>query len=180
MPGAATSLFWRVSDERCRQSMRGPHPHVPSLSTWLACCIACASAQAFQEGFGSQFKAAVALLPGTVGELRNIWEQTSFAIERLQAAEACVDEEQAGLAMRVAPSWHLSFTPTPTPPEKLAAADKVATCHTLGFACFLHAEINSRKQPDIVGFCLALTRWGRDCRCVSQSYGKRAATATGR
>ncbi len=70
--------------------------------------------------------AAAALLTGTVGELRDVWEGTSFAIERLQAAEACVDEEQAGLASRVAPSWHLSFTPTPTPLQKLAAADKVS------------------------------------------------------
>ena len=67
----------------------------------------------------------IVLLTGTVSELRDVWEATSFQIERLQAAEACVAEEQAGLASRVAPSWHLSFTPTATPPEKLSAADKV-------------------------------------------------------
>ena len=67
----------------------------------------------------------LAMLAGTVGELRDVWEATSFQIERLQAAEACVNEEQAGLASRVAPSWQLSFTPRPTPPEKLTAADKV-------------------------------------------------------
>ena len=65
------------------------------------------------------------MLAGTVGELRDVWEATSFQIERLQATETCVNEEQAGLATRVAPSWHLSFTPRPTPPEKLTAADKV-------------------------------------------------------
>jgi hypothetical protein len=64
-------------------------------------------------------------LAGTVGELRDVWEATSFQIERLQATEACVNEEQAGLAKRTAPSWHLSFTPRSTPPEKLTAADKV-------------------------------------------------------
>ena len=87
---------------------------------------------------GPKCDAAVALLTGTVGELRDIWEGTSFAIERLQAAEACVDEEQAGLASRVAPSWHLSFTPTPTPPEKLAAADKVNVHHTSQTAADAH------------------------------------------
>ena len=69
----------------------------------------------------------IASLAGTVGELRDVWEATSFEIERLQAAEACVNEEQAGLASRAAPSWHLSFTPTPTLPEKLSPADKVDT-----------------------------------------------------
>ena len=65
------------------------------------------------------------MLAGTVGELRDVWEATSFQIERLQAAEACVNEEQASLASSIAPSWHLSFTPRPTPPEKLTASDKV-------------------------------------------------------
>ena len=84
------------------------------------------SASKVRRRVGPKHKARIALLTGTVGEFRDVWEETSFVIERLQAAEACVDEEQAGLSSRVAPSWHLSFTPTPTPPHKLSATDKVA------------------------------------------------------
>ena len=65
------------------------------------------------------------LLPGTVAALRDVWEATSFQIERLQAAEATVAEEQAGQASRTAPKWSLSFTPQATAPEKMAATDKV-------------------------------------------------------
>lgn len=58
-------------------------------------------------------------------ELRGVWEETAFQLERLQAAEETVAAEQAGQAGRVAPVWHLPFTPAPTPPEKMAASDKV-------------------------------------------------------
>ena len=64
-------------------------------------------------------------MAGTVAALRDIWESTSFQIERLQAAEANVAEEQAGQASRTAPMWNLTFTPQATSPEKLAATDKV-------------------------------------------------------
>jgi hypothetical protein len=54
-----------------------------------------------------------------------VWEETGFRLERLQAAEATVAEEQGGLAARTAPQWRLPFTPEWTPPEKLDAQDKV-------------------------------------------------------
>ena len=54
-----------------------------------------------------------------------MWEETGFRLERLQAAEATVAEEQGGLAARTAPQWRLPFTPEWTPPEKLAAQNKV-------------------------------------------------------
>ena len=62
---------------------------------------------------------------GTTPELRDVWEETGFRLERLQAAEATVAEEQSGLAARTAPQWRLPFTPEWTPPEKLAAQNKV-------------------------------------------------------
>jgi phosphoribosylformylglycinamidine synthase len=64
-------------------------------------------------------------ISGTAPELRDVWEETGFQLERLQAAEATVTEEQTGLAARTAPQWRLPFTPEWTPPEKLAAQDKV-------------------------------------------------------
>lgn len=68
----------------------------------------------------------VELLPGgDVRALRDLWEETSFQLERQQAAPACVAEEQAGLAARVGPSYALTFTPAPTPAEVMAASAKV-------------------------------------------------------
>lgn len=57
-------------------------------------------------------------------ELRDIWEATSFQLERLQAAEELVAEEQAGLASRTTPRWNLSYTPAWTPGDKLSATNK--------------------------------------------------------
>lgn len=68
----------------------------------------------------------VELLPGgDVRALRDLWEETSFQLERQQAAPACVAEEQAGLAARVGPSYALTFTPAPTPAAVMAAPAKV-------------------------------------------------------
>ncbi|GLC44010.1 hypothetical protein PLESTB_000219600 [Pleodorina starrii] len=69
--------------------------------------------------------AGSAAVAGDVGELRDAWEETSFVLERLQAAEECVASEQAGLRTAKAPRWVLPFTPAFTPADKLAAADKV-------------------------------------------------------
>jgi phosphoribosylformylglycinamidine synthase len=61
---------------------------------------------------------------GNVGALRDTWESTSFALERLQASAETVAAEQAGLAGRQAPNWALPWTPAWTPDEALSAADK--------------------------------------------------------
>ncbi|WIA34688.1 hypothetical protein OEZ86_013001 [Tetradesmus obliquus] len=66
-----------------------------------------------------------AVLGGNTTALRDVWEETSFALERLQAAEECVDEEQSGLKGRTAPKWTLPFTPSFTPADKMSSADKV-------------------------------------------------------
>ncbi len=63
---------------------------------------------------------------GDVGALRDVWEETSFVLERLQCAEECVAQEQAGLRDAKAPKWHLPFTPAFTPEDKLKASDKVS------------------------------------------------------
>lgn len=72
------------------------------------------------------FQTCVSLYKGTTPALRDVWEATSFRLERLQAAEATVAAEQAGLAKRQAPQWRLPYTPEWTPPEKLDAQDKVS------------------------------------------------------
>jgi phosphoribosylformylglycinamidine synthase len=48
--------------------------------------------------------------------LRNIWETTSYHLDRLQADPDCVDEENNINFDRRGPQYHLSFTPRKTPP----------------------------------------------------------------
>ena len=43
--------------------------------------------------------------------LRDIWEATSFQLERLQANKHCVVEEEKYLSQREAPKYHLTFQP---------------------------------------------------------------------
>lgn len=61
----------------------------------------------------------------TTAQLRNTWEATAFQLERLQAAEECVEAEEASQAWRTAPVWKLPYKPTWTSPEKMAATNKV-------------------------------------------------------
>jgi len=56
--------------------------------------------------------------------LRQIWEETSFQIDRLQANPACVDEEREVNFERQGPQYKLSFTPEPTPRDLLQAKNK--------------------------------------------------------
>jgi len=60
--------------------------------------------------------------------LRSWWEETSYQLERLQADPDCVEQEKKNSYDRVGPSYHLSFTPEPAPPEllKRLAKPKVA------------------------------------------------------
>jgi hypothetical protein len=52
---------------------------------------------------------------GETPALRDVWEATSFELEKLQSAEATRAQEQAGLKARTAPKWDLTYTPVSTP-----------------------------------------------------------------
>ena len=41
--------------------------------------------------------------------LRDIWEETSFQLERYQTDECCVQQEQDGLKERHEPPYHVPF-----------------------------------------------------------------------
>ncbi|KHN07581.1 Putative phosphoribosylformylglycinamidine synthase, chloroplastic/mitochondrial [Glycine soja] len=53
--------------------------------------------------------------------LRDMWEETSFQLEKFQRLASCVDMEKEGLKHRYEPSWELPFTPSFTD-EKLMSA----------------------------------------------------------
>jgi phosphoribosylformylglycinamidine synthase len=50
-----------------------------------------------------------AVLEGDVRDLRDVWEATSFELDRLQANPECVAVEAAGLLDRTGPSFHVPF-----------------------------------------------------------------------
>jgi phosphoribosylformylglycinamidine synthase len=73
--------------------------------------------------------------------LRDAWEATSFALERRQANEECVAQEQAGLAEREGHTWVVPFTPAFTPKDKLAASDKVGDGAGWGGGCCFGGDV---------------------------------------
>ncbi|MCY3776572.1 MAG: phosphoribosylformylglycinamidine synthase [Candidatus Aminicenantes bacterium] len=60
------------------------------------------------------------VLEGDVRELRDLWEETSYRIELLQADPDCVRQERRSLKRRRTPAYALSFTPRATAPDRLA------------------------------------------------------------
>ncbi|KMT18055.1 hypothetical protein BVRB_2g032480 [Beta vulgaris subsp. vulgaris] len=56
--------------------------------------------------------------------LRDIWEETSFNLEKFQRLASCVDSEKEGLKHRQEPSWSLSFTPAFTDDKYMLATAK--------------------------------------------------------
>lgn len=46
--------------------------------------------------------------------LRDLWEETSFRLERRQRNPECVRQEEVGLKSRKAPEWKLTYAPEPT------------------------------------------------------------------
>ncbi|MDE2832493.1 MAG: phosphoribosylformylglycinamidine synthase [Gemmatimonadota bacterium] len=59
-------------------------------------------------------------------ELRDLWEATSFQLERQQTNPSCVSQEEATLHARTGPNFTVPFEPMPTPPAILNASRKPA------------------------------------------------------
>ena len=47
-------------------------------------------------------------------DLRDVWEATSFELEKRQANPLCVEKEKEGLSSRIAPPYKLGFSPLPS------------------------------------------------------------------
>eukprot|EP00972_Heterocapsa_arctica_P016123 2376205-Heterocapsa_arctica.AAC.1 len=50
------------------------------------------------------------VLDSDVTALHDVWEATSFQLERQQCNIACVEEEEAGFKHRKAPPYELTYT----------------------------------------------------------------------
>ncbi|KAJ0046007.1 hypothetical protein Pint_06354 [Pistacia integerrima] len=56
--------------------------------------------------------------------VRDMWEETSFELEKFQRLAYCVESEKEGLKSRHEPSWELSFTPSFTDEKYMTATSK--------------------------------------------------------
>lgn len=61
---------------------------------------------------------------GTMSSWRDVWEATSFQLEKRQRNPKCVAQEEAGLKLRQAPQWKLTFSPEPTPEVVMSSSQK--------------------------------------------------------
>eukprot|EP00398_MALV-I-01_sp_L67-1_P000328 gene329-373_t len=64
------------------------------------------------------------LIEKGVADLRDVWEATSFELEKLQCDPACVESERKELLTRNGPQYYLTYTPEPTPDAELKAEDR--------------------------------------------------------
>lgn len=74
------------------------------------------------------------VLSSDIRDLRDDWERTSFALERLQANEECVEQEQGGLQQRTGPTFKVPWQTlsTPTNVLQLPMKPKVAVLREEG------------------------------------------------
>lgn len=168
------------------------------LAAYAAAGVPCSAIGATQEGTAvSVSVGGQQQIAGTTPELRDVWEATSFQLERLQCAEENVEAEQAGLAARQAPQWRVPFTPAWTPEEKLAASGETRVCHPTTpqdfmacFAMYPHCPgYHTRKEcPRSLFLCAACSHLllpqrhapAVQTRSRWPSSERRAATATAR
>jgi phosphoribosylformylglycinamidine synthase len=69
-----------------------------------------------------------AVLEDSVVALRDLWEETSFQLEKRQRDPELVKLEQEGLKERKTPKWQLTYEPEMTSEALMSAADKPKVC----------------------------------------------------
>lgn len=63
-------------------------------------------------------------IDGKMTAWRDVWEATSFHLEKRQRNPACVAKEEAGLKSRQAPQWKLTYSPHPTDDSIMKSSQK--------------------------------------------------------
>jgi phosphoribosylformylglycinamidine synthase len=92
--------------------------HDSVMSAYNDAGVACTLLGATTEAMSARISVDGSVeIAGTVAELRDVWEETAFALERLQAAPEMVDAEAAGLRFRVPPKWRMTYVPDWSPPN---------------------------------------------------------------
>jgi phosphoribosylformylglycinamidine synthase len=65
-----------------------------------------------------------AVVDADMRELRGIWQQTSYELDKLQANPACVEAERKASFAHRGPHYELTFNPAPTPNKKMETKNK--------------------------------------------------------
>jgi len=101
--------------------------HLPSvLGTFKSAQVACTVVGSTLETPDVRLRVnGTSVLTDDLRDLRDLWEATSFQLERLQANLECVIQEESGLKNRTTPTYELSFTPEPTQPAVFESNGKV-------------------------------------------------------
>lgn len=63
-------------------------------------------------------------IDGKMTVLRDVWEATSFQLEKRQRNPDCIKQEEEGLKRRQAPAWKLTFNPEPTSELTMSKSEK--------------------------------------------------------
>ncbi|XP_033111209.1 phosphoribosylformylglycinamidine synthase-like [Anneissia japonica] len=93
-----------ISDEVCKQFSKNNVP----------CSVIGQSSRSGQVSMVVVSVDGKEVLKEKMTSLRDVWEETSFQLERLQANPKCVEEEQKNLANRTTPPFKLTFDPSVT------------------------------------------------------------------
>lgn len=72
-------------------------------------------AKTLEEDIVRVIKEGKVIFADAMTTLRDLWEETSYRIDRLQANPHCVDEEKRVIFLRKSPNYRLSFAPQRTP-----------------------------------------------------------------
>ncbi len=96
----------------------------------------------------------------SMSQWRDIWECTSFELERLQSNPACVAQEQHSLAGRSTPAYQLTFTPAP-----VSAAERALQLPTKPRVAVLREEGSNGDREMAASFHMA----GFECWDVNMS-----------
>lgn len=113
------SYILEIADEHCAEVLSRLSQVKPSLYVSELGHTA--------EGFAIQVDGTEGtLISGDVRALRDVWEATSFELQKRQTGEQYAVEEKVGLSKRTGPSYHFTFRPTPTPELPLSSQPRVA------------------------------------------------------
>lgn len=87
-------------------------------------CIEIGTASAGGDSIKIAVGASAPCIDEKMTVLRDLWEETSFHLEKRQRNPECVVQEEAGLKLRKAPEWKLTYTPAPTDAAIMNAPNK--------------------------------------------------------
>jgi phosphoribosylformylglycinamidine synthase len=97
-----------------------------ALSAFVKADVPCAVIGETTAGSGVRIKFNGAeVLSDDVKDLRDLWEETSFQLDRLQANPGCVEQEQSGLRHRTGLKFKVPFVPRLTPSAILESDTKI-------------------------------------------------------